>query len=132
MTYVAIDSNQVSSSDDWYTIGDLIDLCRGYQEHKVYFIGTEYSPQSLISWRGSYCEPAILASSSVLKGAEVADNIEKGLKETHYGYKGGEYTYYKCDVFRVVLCNSSSAYHSVDGYRVVDDCLYLNTNIDEY
>ena len=132
MTYIAIDSNQVSSNDDWYTIGDLIDLCRGYPEHKVYFIGTEYSPQSLISWGGSYHNPAILASISVLKGAEVADNIEKGLKETHYGYKGGEYTYYEGDVFRVVLCNSSSAYHSVDGYKVVDDCLYLNTNINEY
>lgn len=132
MTYVAIDSDNTSSNDDWYTLGDLINLCRTYPEHKVYFIGTEYSPQSLISWRGDYCEPAIIASSSVLKGADVAYNIEKGLKETHYGYKGGEYTYYKGDVFRVVLCNSSSAYHSVDGYKVVDDCLYLNTNIDEY
>ena len=132
MTYVAIDSNHTSSNDDWYTLGDLIDLCKSYPKHLVYFIGTDYSPQSLISWRGSYCEPAILASSSVLNGNEVADNIEKGLKETHYGYKGGEYTYYEGDVFRVVLCNSSSAYHSVDGYKVVDDCLYLNTNINEY
>ena len=132
MTYVAIDSNQVYSSDDWYTLGDLIDLCKSYPEHKVYFIGTNYSPQSLISWRGSYCEPAIIASISVLNGNEVADNIEKGLKETHYGYKGGEYIYCAGDVFRVVLRNSSSAYHSVDGYKVVDDCLYLNTNINEY
>ena len=132
MTYVAIDSNHVSLSDDWYTLGDLIDLCRTYPEHKVYFIGTDYSPQSLISWRGSYCEPAILASSSVLNGNEVADNIEKGLKETHYGYKGGEYTYYEGDVFRVVLCDSSTSEYSVDGYKVVDDCLYLNTNINEY
>ena len=132
MTYVAIDSNQVSSSDEWYTIGDLIDLCRGYPEHKVYFIGTNYSPQSLISWRGSYCEPAILAYNSVLKGAEVATKLEKELQETHYGYKGGKYTYYEGDIFRVVLCESSSAYHSVDGYKVVGDCLYLNTNINEY
>ena len=132
MGYVAIDNHQSVQGDDWYTIGDLIDLCRGYPEHLVHFIGTDYSPQSLISWRGSYCEPAILASSSVLKGAEVADNIEKGLQEKHYGYKGGEYTYYEGDVFRVVLCNSSSAYHSIDGYEVVDDCLYLNTNINEY
>ena len=132
MGYVAIDSNHTSPNDDWYTIGDLIDLCRGYPEHKVYFIGTNYSPQSLISWRGSYCEPAILASSSVLNGNEVANNIEKELKETHYGYKGGEYTYYDGDVFRVVLCSSSLAYHSVDGYKVVGDCLYLNTNINEY
>ena len=132
MTYVAIDSNQVSSRDEWCTIGDLIDLCRGYPEHKVYFIGTNYSPQSLISWRGDYCEPAILASNSVLKGAEVATKLEKELQETHYGYKGGEYTYYEGDIFRVVLCESSSAYHSVDGYKVVDDCLYLNTNINEY
>ena len=132
MTYVAIDSNHVSLSDDWYTLGDLIDLCRTYPEHKVYFIGTNYSPQCLISWRGSYCEPAILASNSILKGAEVADNIEKGLKETHYGYKGGEYTYYEGDVFRVVLCDSSTSEYSVDGYKVVDDCLYLNTNINEY
>ena len=132
MGYVAIDSNHTSSSDDWFAIGDLIDLCKSYPEHLVYFIGTEYSPQSLISWRGSYCEPAILASNSILKGAEVADNIEKGLKETHYGYKGGEYTYYEGDVFRVVLCDSSTSEYSVDGYKVVDDCLYLNTNINEY
>ena len=132
MAYVAIDNHQSVQGDDWCTIGDLIDLCRGYPEHLVYFVGTDYSPQSLISWRGSYCEPAILASSSVLKGAEVANNIEQGLQEKHYGYKGGAYTYYEGDVFRVVLCNSSSAYHSVDGYKVVGDCLYLNTNINEY
>ena len=132
MTYVAIDSNQVSSSDDWYTIGDFIDLCRGYPEHKVYFIGTNYSPQDLISWRGSYCEPAILASSSVLKGRTIAGNIEQELQETHYGYKGGEYTYNEGDVFRVVLCSSSASEYSVDGYKVVGDCLYLNTNINEY
>ena len=132
MGYVAIDNHQSVQGDDWCTLGDLIDLCRGYPEHKVYFIGTNYSPKSIISWRGSYHNPAILASSSVLKGVEVANNIEQGLKETHYGYKGGEYTYYEGDVFRVVLCESSSAYHSVDGYKVVDDCLYLNTNINEY
>ena len=132
MTYVAIDNHQSVQGDDWYTIGDLIDLCKGYPEHLVHFIGTDYSPQSLISWRGSYCEPAILASNSVLKGAEVATKLEKELQETHYGYKGGEYTYYEGDVFRVVLCKSSSTDHSVDGYKVVDDCLYLNTNINEY
>ena len=132
MTYVAIDSNPTYSSDNWYTLGDLINLCRAYPEHKVYFIGTKYSPKSLISWRGSYCEPAILASSSVLNGNYVADNIEKELQEVHYGYKGGEYKYYEGDVFRVVLCDSSSACHSVDGYEVVGDCLYLNTNINEY
>ena len=132
MGYVAIDNHQSVQEDDWCTIGDLIDLCRGYSEHKVYFIGTNYSPQSLISWRGSYCEPAILASNSILKGEEVADNIARGLKETYYGYKGGEYTYYEGDVFRVVLCESSDSDYSVDGYKVVDDCLYLNTNINEY
>ena len=132
MGYVAIDNHQSVQGDDWYTIGDLIDLCKGYPEHLVHFIGTDYSPQSLISWRGSYCEPAILASNSVLKGAEVATKLEKELQETHYGYKGGEYTYYEGDVFRVVLCKSSSTDHSVDGYKVVDDCLYLNTNINEY
>lgn len=132
MTYVAIDSNHVSLSDDWYTLGDLIDLCRMYPEHKVYFIGTKYSPQDLISWRGSYDHPAILASKSILKGKTIADNIEQELQETHYGYKGGEYKYYEGDVFRVVLCKSSASEYSVDGYKVVDDCLYLNTNINEY
>ena len=132
MTYVAIDNHQSVQGGDWYTLGDLIDLCKSYPEHLVYFIGTDYSPQTLISWRGSYDNPAVLASSSVLNGNEVATKLEKELQETHYGYKGGKYTYYEGDVFRVVLCESSSAYHSVDGYKVVDDCLYLNTNINEY
>lgn len=132
MSYVSIDDHQSVQGDDWYTLGDLIDLCRGYPEHMVYFIGTNYSPKSLISWRGSYDIPAILASSSILNGDEVANNIEKELKETHYGFKGGEYTYYEGDVFRVVLCNSSASDYSVDGYKVVDDCLYLSTNINEY
>ena len=132
MTYVAIDNHQSVQGDDWHTLGDLIDLCRGYPEHKVYFIGTNYSPQSLISWRGSYHNPAILASSSVLNGNEVATKIEKELQETHYGYKGGEYKYYEGDVFRVVLSESSASEYSVDGYKVVGDCLYLNTNINEY
>lgn len=132
MTYVAIDSNQVSLSDDWYTLGDLIDLCRGYPDHKVYFIGTNYSPQCLISWRGSYYLPAILASSSVQTGNNISELLEEEIEETHYGYKGGEYKYYEGDVFRVVLSNSSASEYSVDGYKVVDDCLYLNTNINEY
>lgn len=132
MSYVAIDSNQVSLSDDWYTLGDLIDLCRTYPEHKVYFIGTNYSPQCLISWRGSYYIPAILASSSVQTGNNISELLEEEIKETHYGYKGGEYKYYEGDVFRVVLCNSSASDYSVDGYKVVGDCLYLNTNINEY
>ena len=132
MSYIAIDSNHVSLSDEWYTLGDLIDLCRGYPEHRVYFIGTKYSPKSLISWRGSYDIPAILASSSVLNGNEVASKIEKELQETHYGYKGGEYKHYEGDVFRVVLSESSASEYSVDGYKVVGDCLYLNTNINEY
>ena len=132
MTYIAIDNHQSVQVDDWYTIGDLIDLCKSYPEHLVHFIGTDYSPQSLISWRGSYHNPAILASSSVLNGNEVANKIEKELKETHYGYKGGEYKYYEGDVFRVVLSESSASEYSVDGYKVVNDCLYLNTNINEY
>ena len=113
-------------------IYELLDLGESLSYQEVYFIGTDYSPQRLISWRGSYWEPAILASNSVLKGAKVATKLEKELQKTHYGYKGGEYTYYEGDVFRVVLCNSSSTYHSVDGYKVVGDCLYLNTNINEY
>ena len=50
----------------------------------------------------------------------------------HYGYKGGEYKYYEGDVFRVVLSESSDSEYSVNGYKVVYDCLYLNTNINEY
>ena len=132
MTYVAIDDHQSVQGDDWYTLGDLIGLCRTYPEHKVYFIGTNYSPQCLISWRGSYYIPAILASSSVQTGNNISELLEEEIKETHYGYKGGEYKYYEGDVFRVVLCNSSTSDYSVDGYKVVGDCLYLNTNINEY
>ena len=132
MGYVAIDNHQSVQGDDWFAIGDLIDLCKSYPEHKVYFIGTIYSPQSLISWRGSYHNPAILASISVLNGIEVANKIEKELQETHYGYKGGEYKYYEGDVFRVVLSESSASEYSVDGYKVFGDGLYLNTNINEY
>lgn len=133
MGYVAIDSNyEIKDENDWFSISDLIRLCDDYPDHKFVFIGTDYSVGELISWRGSYDLPAILARTGIKKGCEISVKLSDGLNEKHYGYKGGEYIYYNEDVFRVVLCRSSSAYHSVDGYHVVGDVVYLNTNINEF
>lgn len=132
MNYVSLDMNDVVSNDGFFTFFDLVQLCTQYPDHTFKFIGTNYSPCTIISWRGSYDLPAILATEQEITGNDLCDMIYKELDEIHEGYKGGEYTYNLHDEFYVTLCPSVSSEHAVDGYHVDGNIVWLNTNINPY
>lgn len=118
--------------EDFYTFNNLLALCHQYPDYRFKFIDTDYSVDTIISWRGSYCLPAILASDNVKTGSEIADMIYREIEEVHYGYKGGEYYYSLDDEFYVVTCTSISSEHAVNGFKVEGDTVWLITNINSY
>ena len=132
MSYVSLDMDAVVSSDEFFTFFDLVQVCVQYPDHIFKFIGTNYSPCTIISWRGSYNLPAILATDNEITGSDLYDMIYKELDEIHEGYKGGEYTYNLHDEFYVTRCPSVASEHAVDGYHVDGNVVWLNTNINPY
>lgn len=132
MSYVSLNMDAVVNSNEFYTFFDLVQLCVQYPDHVFKFIGTNYSPCTIISWRGSYNLPAILAMSKEITGSELYDVIYKELDEIHEGYKGGEYTYELYDEFYVTVDYSVASEHAVDGYHVDGNIVWLNTNINPY
>lgn len=115
-----------------YYLTNLISNRNLYPQHEFKFIGTQLYPNSIISWRGSYDIPALLAGYDPKIGAEISDFIYRQIEKIHTGYKGGEYGYALDDEFYVVTCPSSSAHHAVNGYKVNDGVVWLITNIKEY
>lgn len=132
MNYVSLDMNYVVSNDGFFTFFDLVQLCVQYPDHIFKFIGTDYSPCTIISWRGSYDLPAILATEQEIVGSDIRDMIYKDLNEIHEGYKGGEYKYNLHDEFYVTIDYSAASEHAVDGYHVDGNIVWLNTNINPY
>lgn len=132
MSYVPLNSDYSIGSDGFFTFFDLVQLCAQYPDHIFKFIGTNYSPCTIISWRGSYDLPAILATEQEIIGSDLCEMIYKELGEIHGGYKGGEYKYNLHDEFYVTLYPSVSSEHAVDGYHVDGNIVWLNTNINPY
>ena len=132
MSYVPLNSNYSIESDGFFTFFDLVQVCTQYPDHIFKFIGTDYSPCTIISWRGSYDLPAILATEQEIIGSDLCKMIYKELGEIHGGYKGGEYKYNLHDEFYVTLYPSVSSEHAVDGYRVDGNIVWLNININPY
>lgn len=129
-----IDGSSDYEEEDYkfFTIGDLIKVCEENPSLPVYFVGTEASPGELGSWRGSYDLPSIdPVYNANYTGREVADNLKRGLEETHYGYKGGEYKYEEDDQFYVAEHGLSSEFKVVKA-EVGDRELILFTKIDRY
>lgn len=129
-----IDDSSGYDEEDYkfFTIGDLIKVCEANPSLPVYFVGTGASPGELGSWRGSYALPAIEpVYNANYTGREVADNLKQGLKETHYGYKGGEYKYYEYDQFYVAERGYASEFKVVK-VESIDGKLILFTKIDPY
>ena len=117
---------------NFYTIGELISVCGFHASHKVIFANTQATVGHLGSWRGAYHLPAIEPSYGETKtGKMVAKQLQQELKDTHYGYKGGEYHYNVNDEFYIAAYGCSSEYKVV-GYQVADDELILLTKIDPY
>lgn len=120
--------------DYFYSISDLIDLLYEYESSTVYFYGTKLSPCYILSWRGCYNLPAILAAENSKTAFEIANDLEKGLELVHEGWKGGEYEFTGNEEFRVVMEHRSSAEHGVFGYSYNSgtNILELKTAINSF
>jgi hypothetical protein len=86
------------------TIGELIDALRKCEKNTpVFFDFPSYrQPDGIISYRGYYDQPAISFvaghwDDEDKKAHAFADQLERELKETHCGYKGGDYKYTRDD-----------------------------------
>ena len=117
------------------TFEDLILLGKEHPEKVFRFLETNFFPQEIISWRGSYHLPAIKYSQTPITGKELVVELECGLARTHCGYKGGEYEYYlyEYDLSNtpyLVYDNSSEEEYKICGY-ILEDCeVILLTKID--
>ncbi len=133
MNYDTIDGNY--RSEDWYinffTIGNLIGICRQHPDKVVHFLGTNRSPGELHSWRGSYDLPAISTSWEDKTGEIIAEELTAALKEVHWGWKGGQYHYNQDDEFYIAESGNSSEYKVVKA-ELEDDILVLYTKLDPY
>lgn len=137
MKYDSINGNTYGDEENvkFFTIGDLIDICNQHPTKIVRFFETQYSVGDLGSWRGSYDIPAITPEYEDRCGEQIAKSLQDALKEKHYGYKGGEYTYYATEEFYVAPYGSAAEYkvvkaevETVDG----EEMLVLYTKLDPY
>ena len=115
----------------FFTIQDLIDLGNKYPDHVFKFVETNYSPQRLMSWRGCYSLPAIEYGTELKTGKQIAKFLVEQLNETHYGYKGGEYTYNPNQEFYVASygCNEET---KIISHEVFNNEVVLLTKNDPY
>lgn len=131
MNYDYIDGGNGTENQTFYTIADLIRLGDKYPTHIFRFVGTQYYPNELISWRGAYHLAAIDYSDEPIHGINLANKLRSGLLKTHYGYKGGEYRYNEYDEPRISRYNLADDYKIV-GHDVFDNEIVLNTKLDPY
>ena len=131
MDYDIIGGNTKSEKVHFYRIFDLIELAGNYKKHNFRFLDTDYSPKEIISWRGSYCLPAIEYCSDSINGKQLAKVLKEGLSSVHIGYKGGDYRYDEDDEFYVSMYGNSDEYKVV-GYENKDNEIILLTRIDKY
>lgn len=126
------------SSDDYeevkfFTIGDLIELCKSNPTCKFRFAEAHATVGDLISWRGSYDLPCItpLWYKDFQTGEVIAGRLHKQLHEEHSGYKGGKYKYLERDEFYVADSGSAQEYKVV-GYTRENGVVTLLTKLDPY
>lgn len=115
-----------------WSLRDLIDVLEIHKEMQVKFLGTDYTITDLYSWRGSYSVPAIEYGNSDKTAGEIAKMLRERLKETHYGYKGGEYFYHISDIFYIVGDPSYSSEYTVIDFEIVGGTIILKTKIVEW
>jgi len=131
MEYHIIGGDTQEASYHFYTIQKLIDLAKEHKAKRFVFLGTEYAPKELSSWRGSYDLAAITYDTEIVTGNLLAKNLSRGLKEVHTAYKGGDYRYYPEDEFYIANYGSASEYKVV-GHEVKNETVTLLTRIDRY
>lgn len=132
MIYDCLNGETVGEEEiDPNTINDLLDMCDRFPEHIFHFVGTELSPDTLHSWRGSYYIPAIGYSESYRVGKDIARDLRNDLKKVHYGYKGGEYRYTEQESFYVANYGRASEFVVVS-YTIEENFVIMNTKILAY
>lgn len=132
MGYFTIDGEELTEEYNFYTIGNIIDVCDEYPYLKVTFVGTHYTVGDLHSWRGDYSTPALeydgfRGEDDCLTGKDVADRLRRQLNSVHYGYKGGEYIFNEGDVPYIANWGSCGDEISVCSHEVNGNFLVLNT-----
>ena len=131
MEYDIIGGDTLGSDTEFYTIQMLVDLAVQHPDKEFIFLGTDYAPKSLSSWRGSYSLPAITYTLGTVNGDMLSNNLLDGLERTHEGYKGGDYKYESYEEFYVSQEHNTDMYKVV-GYEVTGNTVTLLTKIDEY
>jgi len=131
MEYDIIGGDTLGSDNEFYTIQMLIDLAVQHPDKEFTFLGTDYAPKSLSSWRGSYNLPAITYTLGIVNGDMLSNSLLEGLERIHVGYKGGDYRYEAYEEFYVSQESNSDMYKVV-GYEVLGNTVTLLTKIDEY
>ena len=133
MKYDIINAGETEDDEtpEFFTIGNLIELCLEHPEKNFRFLGTDYTVGSLMSWRGSYNLPAIDYDLVPSGGKEIAEDLLDSLKMEHYGWKGGEYKYARSDQFYISERGRCEEY-KVCGYRIQDGEVVLLTKLDPY
>jgi len=131
MDYHIIGGDTKEEAVHFYRIFDLIELALCYKKHNFRFLGTDYSPKEITSWRGSYSIPAIEYCDEKINGKDLAKILKKGLSSVHTGYKGGDYQYTDDEEFYVAKYGCSEEY-KVIGYENKDSEIILLTRIDRY
>lgn len=115
----------------FFTFEDLLNLCKKYPKHLFEFQGTDYSPKSIKSWRGSYDLASMDYDSEVRYGKDIAKIIKDGLDKVHTAWKGGEYKYYSDDEFYISIFGRCEE-HKIYDYKVFENHVELLTDYDEY
>ena len=131
MEYHIIGGDTKEEKIHFYRLCDLIELAENYKRHNFRFLDTDYSPKEIISWRGSYCLPAIEYCDDKINGKQLAKVLKKGLSSIHVGYKGGDYRYDDDEEFYIANYGRSDEYKVV-GYENKDNEIILLTRIDRY
>lgn len=137
MGYFTIDGEDLTEDYLFYTLGDIIDVCDAHPDLEVYFVGTSYTVGDLHSWRGSYSFPALDYERTEVKdsyktGRQIAETLREQLKQIHYGYKGGEYTFREYDVPYIAEYGSCGHEISICSHEVNGNFLVLNTAKNTY
>ena len=111
-----------------YTIEDLIILGLEFPNCVITFLGTDYYPESLASWRGNFPDPSITYGDTPITGEELSELLKEQLTQSHEGFKGNNYTFKPSDQFYVANYGEVFS-HRVVGFKFQTNEIVLLTKV---
>lgn len=129
--YDSLNGNSIKGYPSAMTLGEFMTDCANAGNAIVRFIDTDFSVGDLCSWRGSYDIPSITYDYEDKTGTQVFEQLQAQLKETHWGYKGGEFSYSTEDKFYVSEYGRAEEF-MVIGTELEDGYLFVITKIIPY